>query len=108
MKLSSKIFDSIRIKPRRGDEPTQVEQVCEWDGCTAEGEYKAPKGGRAEGQYFHYCLKHVREYNNQFNFFAGMDKEQLDEALYEPPKAESRSTFATGNPGVRTSRTAKE
>ncbi|WP_052726675.1 J domain-containing protein [Devosia epidermidihirudinis] len=49
----------------------------------------------------------MRHYNTSFNFFADMDKEQLDEALHAPPKAESRSSFATGNPGVKASRTAR-
>ena len=36
-----------------------------------------------------------------------MEKDELEEALHAPPKAESRSTFATGNPGTRTSRQAR-
>lgn len=104
MKLSSKIFDSIRIKPRREEKPAPVEHVCDWEGCDKAGEYKAPKGARSEGQYHHFCLEHVRHYNTAFNFFADMSKEELDEALHAPPKAESRSSFATGNPGVRGSR----
>lgn len=106
MKLSSKIFDSIRIKPRREEKPAPIEQVCDWDGCDKAGEYKAPKGARGEGQYHHFCLEHVRHYNTSFNFFAGMDKDELDQALHTPPKAESRSSFATGNPGVRAARAA--
>ena len=106
MKLSSKIFDSIRIKPRREEKPAPVEHVCDWEGCERAGEYKAPKGARGEGQYHHFCLEHVRHYNTSFNFFADMSKDELDEALHAPPKAESRSSFATGNPGVRGARAA--
>jgi len=106
MNLQSKIFDSIRIKSRRDEKPAPVEQACDWEGCTKAGEYKAPKGARGEGQYHHFCLEHVRHYNTSFNFFADMDKEELDEALHAPPKAESRSSFATGNPGVRAARAA--
>ncbi len=108
MKLQSKIFDSIRIKPRREEKPAPVEHVCDWDGCEAAGEYRAPKGHRNEGEYHHFCLEHVRHYNTSFNFFSDMDKDELDEALHAPPKAESRSSFATGNPGVRGARKAAE
>ncbi|MET3928070.1 DnaJ domain-containing protein [Devosia sp. 2618] len=107
MKLSSKIFDSIRIKPRKEEKPAQVEDVCDWEGCVKPGEYKAPKGAKGAGQYHHFCLEHVRHYNTSFNFFADMDKDELEEALHTPPKAEARSSFATGNPGVRTSRAAR-
>jgi hypothetical protein len=108
MKLQSKLFDTIRIKPRREEKPAPVEHVCDWEGCTLAGEYRAPKGARSEGQYHHFCLEHVRHYNTAFNFFAGMEKDELEEALHAPPKAESRSSFATGNPNMRGARAARE
>lgn len=106
MKSQSKLFDPIRIRPRREAKPEPVAQVCDWEGCEEPGTHKAPKGHGNEGQYHHFCLQHVRHYNTAFNFFAGMEKDALDEALHAPPKAESRSSFATGQPGVRASRTA--
>ena len=108
MKLQSKLFDTIRIKPRREEKPAPVEHACDWEGCTLAGEYRAPKGHRNEGQYHHFCLEHVRHYNTAFNFFAGMEKDELEEALHAPPKAESRSSFATGNPNMRGARAARE
>ena len=108
MKLQSKLFDTIRIKPRREEKPAPVEHVCDWEGCELAGEYRAPKGHRSEGQYHHFCLEHVRHYNTAFNFFAGMDKDELEEALHAPPKAESRSSFATGNPNMRGAKAARE
>ena len=108
MKLQSKLFDTIRIKPRREEKPAPVEHVCDWEGCEEAGEYRAPKGHRSEGQYHHFCLEHVRHYNTAFNFFAGMDKDELEEALHAPPKAESRSRFATGNPNMRGAKAARE
>ncbi|MBJ3786230.1 J domain-containing protein [Devosia sediminis] len=100
MKLQSKLFDNIRIRSRREEKPEPVDVACDWEGCEEPGEFKAPKGVRSEGQYHHFCLEHVRHYNKAFNYFAGMSPEELDEALHAPPKAESRSTFATGNPGT--------
>ena len=100
MKLQSKLFDSIRVRPRREEKPEPVEVTCDWEGCEEPGEFKAPKGVRSEGQYHNFCLEHVRHYNKAFNYFAGMSPEELDEALHTPPKAESRSSFATGNPGA--------
>src|SRR3546814_2230845 len=37
-----------------------------------------------------------------------MDKDELEDALHSPPKAESRSSFATGNPNMRGARAARE
>lgn len=108
MKLTSKLFDTIRIKPRREEKSAPVEHACDWEGCDLPGEYRAPKGHRSEGQYHHFCLEHVRHYNTAFNFFAGMDKDELEDALHAPPKAESRSSFATGNPNMRGAKAARE
>lgn len=106
MKLQSKLFDNIRIRPSREKKPAPVEQGCDWEGCTEPGTHKAPKGHRSEGQYHHFCLEHVRHYNTAFNFFAGMEKDELDEALHTPPKADTRKSFATGQAGARPASTA--
>ena len=36
------------------------------------GEFRAPMGRMREGQYFCFCLDHVREYNATYNYFTGM------------------------------------
>jgi len=72
MDLNSPLFDRIRIKPSC-DEPQEVKgPVCEHPSCKAAGEYRAPKGRDREGQYWRFCLQHVREYNASYNYFAGM------------------------------------
>ncbi|KKB10925.1 hypothetical protein VE25_15425 [Devosia geojensis] len=107
MKLESKLFDAIRIRPRREEKPRVETPACAWEGCEQPGLYRAPKGHRAEGEYHHFCLEHVRHYNTAFNFFAGMSRDELEEALHAPPKAETRSSFATGEASMRYSRTAR-
>ncbi|MET3901151.1 hypothetical protein ABIB57_005121 [Devosia sp. UYZn731] len=107
MKSDSKLFDNIRIRSRRDVKPEPAAITCDWDGCNKPATNKAPKGSRSAGEYFNYCLEHVRQYNATFNFFAGMDKEALDEALHTPPQPEARTSFGTGQPGARASKTAK-
>ena len=70
MKLDSKLFDRIRIRPRHFEEPRQETPPCAWEGCDQPGIYRAPKGNRAIGEYHNFCLEHVRHYNTAFNFFA--------------------------------------
>ncbi|MBM6593519.1 J domain-containing protein [Microvirga pudoricolor] len=72
MDLNSPLFDRIRIKPS-ADEPREAEgPSCEHPGCKALGEFRAPMGRDREGQYFRFCLNHVREYNASYNYFNGM------------------------------------
>lgn len=74
MNLNSRLFDRIRTRPRRAssarEEPDS--QACQHPGCAAPGPHRAPKGRGQEGQYWHFCIDHVREYNSSYNYFAGM------------------------------------
>ena len=45
---------------------------CEWAGCKEKATHRAPKGRDSEKDYWRFCLEHVREYNQSYNFFAGM------------------------------------
>lgn len=98
MKLDSKYFDRIRIK----SEPTEPAAVpeCEWHGCHHPGGYRAPKGRMREGQYFNFCLDHVRQYNKSYNYFSGMADEEI--VAYRDASATGhRPTWAMGARGGR-------
>lgn len=73
MKLNSKYFDQIRVKPEEDRLKQKEEPPCEWPGCTSPASHRAPKGRGKEGEYYNYCLAHVREYNKSYNYFTGMD-----------------------------------
>ncbi len=73
MDLNSPLFDRIRIRPSC-DEPKKAEgPACDRPGCTQPGLHKAPKGRKQEGQYWRFCMQHVREYNASYNYFDGMN-----------------------------------
>jgi hypothetical protein len=74
---SSKFFDSIRIKPNKLSAKQQAAAreeavMCEAPGCKNKGAHRAPKARGNEKEYWHFCLNHVREYNQGYNFFQGM------------------------------------
>ncbi|QKV20144.1 J domain-containing protein [Oricola thermophila] len=81
MKPSSKYFDSIRINPggkkRKKREEETASQTCQWNGCDKPGTHKAPAGRDREGQYLHFCLDHVREYNKNYNYFSGLSDDEI-------------------------------
>lgn len=79
MNLRSKYFDRIRVK-RAAGETRQAESgkpVCQWKGCDQEGTHRAPKGRQHDGEYFLFCFDHVREYNKTYNYFTGLDDDQV-------------------------------
>jgi len=75
---SSKFFDSIRITPKKAKQeakPRDASVGCEWRDCQKKGSHRAPKGRTRE--YWHFCLEHVREYNQSFNYFSGMNADAV-------------------------------
>ena len=59
------------------DPPPQV-TTCAHPGCKAEGLYRAPRSPQHLNQYLWFCLDHVREYNKSWDFYAGMNTDQIE------------------------------
>lgn len=76
MKIDSPLFDSIRVKPSKDRRVKTDGPVCQWANCKDKATHKAPKGPNSSG-HWHYCIKHVREYNQSYNFFSGMDDDAV-------------------------------
>lgn len=95
----SKLFDAVRIKPRRT--PAEVEAEahpgCDWEGCDNPGLHKAPKGAKADGQFHNFCLEHVRHYNKAYNYFAGMNDDEIAGHAHKMNAPGSRETWAFGS-----------
>ncbi len=79
MATNSKYFDSIRINP--GGKKRKAEEAernrCQWEGCGLPGAHKAPAGRDREGAYVWFCVDHVREYNKNYNYFQGLNDEDI-------------------------------
>ena len=102
---SSKFFDSIRIKPNKLSAKQQAAareeaQLCEWPDCKNKGPHRAPKGRAQDKEYWHFCLNHVREYNQGYNFFQGMAPDAV--AKYQKDALTGhRPTWAMGANGTK-------
>ena len=74
---NSPLFDRIRVKPDQDRRLRAEHPCCEWPGCGGAATYRAPKGRGRENEYWRFCLDHVREYNQSYNFFSGMNAEAV-------------------------------
>ena len=118
MDLNSPLFDRIRIKPTCDDPKSGAkagragartgagagaatsEAACEAPGCTHPGLYRAPKGRKQEGQYWRFCIDHVRAYNASYNYFDGMNDAAV-EAYQKDAMIGHRPTWSMGvNPAA--------
>jgi len=80
MNFDSKLFDRIRIKPLLETVKQAVRETvpaCEWPGCAGAGTHRAPKGRMQEREYWRFCIEHVREYNQSYNYFSGMSDDAV-------------------------------
>jgi hypothetical protein len=73
MKFDSPYFDRIRVKPDQERQRRPESPSCDWKGCSDVATHRAPKGRLREKEYWRFCLAHTREYNQSYNFFAGMN-----------------------------------
>jgi hypothetical protein len=77
MKFDSPHFDRIRVKPGEDRRLRAGCPACDWPGCAEAATHRAPKGRLRENEYWRFCLAHVRDYNQSYNFFAGMSDEAV-------------------------------
>lgn len=52
--------------------------VCEMEGCVQAGVYKAPKSRNKIDEYQWFCLEHIKERNQQWDYFSGMNSEEIE------------------------------
>jgi DnaJ-like protein len=100
MKSDSPLFDRIRVKPDRDRRARTDLPPCQWPQCDAPATHRAPKGRLRASEYWQFCLEHVREYNNSYNFFAGMSDDAI--ARYQKEDLTGhRPTWKMGSIGGR-------
>jgi hypothetical protein len=77
MKFDSPLYDRIRVKPGEDRRLQPDQPCCDWPNCAQSATHRAPKGRNREREYWRFCLEHVREYNQSYNFFAGMSDDAV-------------------------------
>ncbi len=57
-------------------------RVCDHGDCELEAGHRAPRSRDHLGEYYWFCLEHVREYNARWNYFEGMKAEDINQFQY--------------------------
>ena len=55
--------------------------ICEWENCKELGSYKAPVEKDNSKKYRMLCLQHIKEFNKNWNYFEGMNDDQICEFI---------------------------
>jgi len=54
---------------------------CDITGCPERGDFKAPRSRDALKSYYWFCLEHVKEYNQNWDFFKGMSQAEIEDRM---------------------------
>ena len=49
-----------------------MKNICDWNNCKKEGEFKAPIERDNSKKFRLLCLEHIKEFNKNWNYFNGM------------------------------------
>ncbi len=95
MKLDSKYFDGVRVKRDEAKASSETAPKCDWKGCANPGQHRAPRRRGVDGQYYLFCMDHVREFNASYNYFDGWSNDEV--AAYQKESVIGhRPTWKTG------------
>lgn len=62
-------------------EAEALARACDTPGCGGLGAFRAPKARDRLGDYWWFCLEHVREYNRAWDYYKGMTPAQIEAEL---------------------------
>ena len=71
---------------------------CDKEGCSAKGEYKAPKSRIKLNEYYYFCLTHIKEYNKSWDFYKGLTVDQIEQSINKDSVWDRPSWPLKGNP----------
>ena len=71
---------------------------CDHDLCKELGEYKAPKSRLQLYEYYLFCLKHVTAYNKSWDFYKGLNVDQIELSIRKDAIWDRPSWPLRGNP----------
>ena len=58
-----------------------MKNICEWDNCNESGEFKAPLEKDNSKKYRWLCEEHIKLFNKNWNYFAGMCQDEIEDFL---------------------------
>jgi hypothetical protein len=91
--------NDIPVSKTRVDEAAGgPERVCDFAGCKVAGEHRAPKSKTNLDEFYWFCLEHVAAYNRSWDYFTGMDQDEIEKFRTEAVTGH-RPTWKLGERG---------
>ena len=74
--------------------------ICDHFNCKEIGKFRAPKSRIRINEYFMFCLKHVKEYNKSWDFYKGLNVDQIELSMRKDTVWDRPSWPLNGNPNA--------
>ena len=58
-----------------------MENICEWDSCNKNGDFKAPLEKDNSKKFRWLCEEHIKLFNKNWNYFDGMNQNEIEDFL---------------------------
>ena len=58
-----------------------MKNICEWDSCQEDGEFKAPLEKDNSKEYRWLCEEHIKLFNKNWNYFDGMRQNEIEDFM---------------------------
>lgn len=66
---------------RSGNPVPSSGRSCDCPGCEADGDYRAPRSRDNLGEYYWFCLEHVKAYNARWDYCKNMTAEDIEREI---------------------------
>ena len=76
-----------------------VQRGCDIPGCAERGDFRAPKSRYNLQDYYWFCIEHVRQYNQSWDYFKGMSAAEVETHLHKATVWD-RPTWRTTEAGL--------
>mgnify|MGYP001478374806 FL=1 len=100
MSVSSAKKKATRMRRGMSGASDTSTRLCEHDGCSEPGKFRAPRAPDVLDEYKWFCKDHVREYNLQWNFFNNTTEAEMN-AQMSKDKVWERETRSFSDPEAR-------
>lgn len=71
--------NDIPVSKTRVDEASgEPGRICDFAGCGRAAEHRAPKSKTSLEELYWFCLEHVSAYNRSWDYFTGMNQEEIE------------------------------
>ncbi|MBT3536739.1 MAG: J domain-containing protein [Rhodospirillaceae bacterium] len=93
--------NDIPVSRTRVDEPSgPPSRTCDFAGCEIAADHRAPKSKTNLDEFYWFCLEHVAAYNRSWDYFTGMDQDEIENFRTEAVTGH-RPTWKLGERGYK-------